>query len=184
MSQAENNKLIAEFMEFPTHTDAVDDRTIAYDIGGSIMNVDNTHNENDDNVFHPDDMQFHTSWDWLMPVLQKCRKKNQLEYFDVVYYALEECDINITYKAVVEFINQYNKSKEEKWYEVAVSYIHDNGTETIERKPSLVEAIDFAQKFKPELDVDFVFIDRWFCDYEGNNSGKDDEFKTLIINRK
>jgi len=53
-------------------------------------------------------MQFHTSWDWLMPVVQKCRLENRLEYFDFVYYALEQCDINITYKAVVEFIKNQN----------------------------------------------------------------------------
>ena len=51
---------------------------------------------------------YHTSWDWLMPVVQKCRQENQLEYFDRVYYALEECDINVTYKAVVEFIKNQN----------------------------------------------------------------------------
>ena len=103
-----NNKLIAEFMEFPTHTDAVDDRTIAYYVGESIMHTDNTENENDCDVFHPDDMQFHTSWDWLMPVVQKCRQDNRLEYFDFVYYAIEMCDINVTYKAVVEFIKNQN----------------------------------------------------------------------------
>jgi hypothetical protein len=58
-------------MEFPTHTDAVDNRTIAYYVGESIMHTDNTENENDCDVFHPDDMQFHTSWDWLMPVVEK-----------------------------------------------------------------------------------------------------------------
>ena len=102
------NKLIAEFMGFPTHTDAVDDRTIAYYVGESIMHTDNTENDNDYDVFHPDDMQFHTSWDWLMPVVQKCRQDNRLEYFDFVYYAIEMCDINVTYKAVVEFIKNQN----------------------------------------------------------------------------
>ena len=53
-------------------------------------------------------MQFHTSWDWLMPVVQKCRQDNRLEYFDFVYYAIEMCDINVTYKAVVEFIKNQN----------------------------------------------------------------------------
>ena len=51
---------------------------------------------------------YHCSWDWLMPVVQKCRLENRLEYFDFVYYALEQCDINITYKAVVEFIKNQN----------------------------------------------------------------------------
>ena len=51
---------------------------------------------------------YHNSWDWLMPVVQKCRQENRLEYFDRVYYALEECDLNVTYKAVVEFIKNQN----------------------------------------------------------------------------
>ena len=46
-----------------------------------------------------------------MPVVQKCRQENRLEYFDRVYYALEECDINVTYKAVVEFIKDQNKKE-------------------------------------------------------------------------
>jgi len=51
---------------------------------------------------------YHTSWDWLMPVVRKCRQENRLDYFDFVYYAIEMCDINVTYKAVVEFIKEYN----------------------------------------------------------------------------
>ena len=54
------------------------------------------------------ELKYHTSWDWLMPVVQKCRKDNRLEYFDMVYYALEEGDINVTYKAVIEFIKNQN----------------------------------------------------------------------------
>ena len=54
---------------------------------------------------------YHTEWNWLMPVIQKCRQENRLEYFDRVYYAIEECDINVTYKAVAEFIKEYNKQK-------------------------------------------------------------------------
>jgi hypothetical protein len=53
-------------------------------------------------------VSYHKSWDWLMPVIQKCRQENRLEYFDRVYYALEECDINVTYKAIVEFIKKQN----------------------------------------------------------------------------
>jgi hypothetical protein len=103
------NKLIAEFMEFPTHTDAVDDRTIAYYVGESIMHTDNTENENDFDVFHPDDMQFHTSWDWLMPVVETCYHNGAdgNEIGDITH-ALLDCDIDHTYKAVVKFINEYN----------------------------------------------------------------------------
>ena len=38
------NKLIAEFMDFPTQRDAVDNGTIAYYVGESIMHTNNTNN--------------------------------------------------------------------------------------------------------------------------------------------
>jgi hypothetical protein len=98
-----DNKLIAEFMGYPPMTDAVDDRTIAYDIGGSIMNINNTHNENDDDVFHPDDMKFHSSWDWLMPVIAKIVK----DYGDG--WSFEEgYDLEVRYQSVVNFIKECN----------------------------------------------------------------------------
>jgi len=83
-----NNKLIAEFMQKGSE-------------GFGLYDFDGCH-------YRLDELKYHTSWDWLMPVIQKCRQENRLEYFDRVYYALEECDIKITYKAVVEFINQNN----------------------------------------------------------------------------
>lgn len=117
-----NNKLIAEFMEFPTHTDAVDDRTIAYYVGESIMHTDNTENENDCDVFHPDDMQFHTSWDWLMPVVEKIESLRDTNG-DAYRFTIDMCNaqiegthieiiggaykLNTTYQAVIEFIESY-----------------------------------------------------------------------------
>jgi hypothetical protein len=101
-----NNKLIAEFMEFPTHTDAVDDRTIAYYVGESIMHTDNTENENDCDVFHPDDMQFHTSWDWLMPVVEKIEQVNEGVPIQLLNISLFS-SMDEVYKAVIEFIESY-----------------------------------------------------------------------------
>ena len=123
-----NNKLIAEFMEFPTHTDAVDDRTIAYYVGESIMHTDNTENENDCDVFHPDDMQFHTSWDWLMPVVEKIEslgykfEKNLqridkdwqcliIKGNDILYQEFNTDSLIACHYVVVEFIKTYNKTK-------------------------------------------------------------------------
>lgn len=88
-----NNKLIAEFMGLDSFKDSL------ASLHQGKINVD---------VDVYEQAQYHTSWDWLMPVVKKCRQDNRLEYFDFVYYAIEMCDINVTYKAVVEFIKNQN----------------------------------------------------------------------------
>ena len=54
-------------------------------------------------------MKYHTSWDWLMPVVKKCRVQSNSEdsHWEAIYYSLEGCDIDVTYKAVVEFIKEH-----------------------------------------------------------------------------
>jgi hypothetical protein len=101
------SKLISEFMGFKTHTDAVDDRTLAYYVG-DVIKADNSANENEDDVFHPEDMQFHTSWDWLMPVVNECYHNgaDENEVGDITH-GLLDCDIDHTYEAIVEFIKQH-----------------------------------------------------------------------------
>ena len=61
------------------------------------------------------ELKFHTSWDWLMPVVSKITKDEKYlenEYrenlMDIVPYGQRE-DV---YNAVVEFINEYNKNKQ------------------------------------------------------------------------
>ena len=123
----ENNKLIAEFMGFPTQSDAIDERTLAYYIGDSIINADNTNNENEDNVFHPDDMKFDSSWDWLMSVVERienfgyefiivesrCYVKHNTDHSIKELFHIETIGskIDTTYKAVLKFINNYNKKQ-------------------------------------------------------------------------
>ena len=106
-----NNKLIAEFMGFPKQSDVVDDRTTAYYIG-DVIKATNENNQNEDNVFHPDDMMFDSSWDWLMPVAEKClctdEKTDGQHYF--INDALLTCNIEVVFDRVVEFIKDYNKS--------------------------------------------------------------------------
>ena len=71
----------------------------------------------------------------------------------------------------------------EVWYEVAVSYTNDEGTETIEKKNSLYKAINYAKNCSElqNKNVDFVFVDRWY--YDGSNVEKDDTFKSQIITK-
>jgi len=51
--------------------------------------------------------QYHSSWDWLMPVVEKCYDNgaDENEVGDITH-ALLDCDIDHTYRAVVEFIKQ------------------------------------------------------------------------------
>ena len=111
------SKLIAEFMGFETHTDVVDDRTLAYYVG-DVIKADNSKNENEDDIFHPEDMQFHTSWDWLMPVV--CKIDDHFgdmtsniriltdddinDQINKINNAVLQFDREILHRAVVEFI--------------------------------------------------------------------------------
>tara|TARA_R100001440_G_scaffold36967_1_gene56203 strand:+ start:570 stop:860 length:291 start_codon:yes stop_codon:yes gene_type:complete len=60
------------------------------------------------------DLQYHTSWDWLMPVVQKISDDYYNTPFDETLSNLTEVYENIwtlqdLHGAVVEFINQLNK---------------------------------------------------------------------------
>ena len=96
----ENNKLIAEFMGM-TYSDPNDN---------SVM-IQMTPQGNE--VVPIESMQYHTSWDWLMPVVQKCRLESRCEYdeddnWNEIHWSLEECNLDKTYKAVVQFIKEQN----------------------------------------------------------------------------
>jgi hypothetical protein len=58
------------------------------------------------------ELKYHTSWDWLMPVVVKCFDKQEEISDDLSFKlndALLETNIESLYRVVVEFINQYNK---------------------------------------------------------------------------
>tara|TARA_R100000353_G_scaffold111058_1_gene79661 strand:+ start:10055 stop:10330 length:276 start_codon:yes stop_codon:yes gene_type:complete len=87
----EQNKLIAEFMEV---------HQIMHD-GYSEYDFD----DNTLDVLHEEELQYHSSWDWLMPVIDKCYQEHMSKR---ISDAVMTCDIDTTYKAVVEFIKEYN----------------------------------------------------------------------------
>jgi hypothetical protein len=49
--------------------------------------------------------KYHTSWDWLMPVIDKCYQEHMSKH---IAEAVMTCNINEAYNAVVEFIKEYN----------------------------------------------------------------------------
>ena len=72
-------------------------------------------------IIHEDDFivekaifAYNTSWDILMPVVDKCFQYGELHnsYREQIIASLSGViDIEDTYKAVLEFINAYNKTK-------------------------------------------------------------------------
>lgn len=63
------------------------------------------------------EFKYHSSWDWLMPVIEKCLKINEenLDDWEKYYEAIDDSfyQINIeqTFKEVLNFITWYNNQK-------------------------------------------------------------------------
>ena len=114
--QAENNKLIAKFMEYNQTTTGD-----AYIIPDKIRN-DDTPDATD--IWIPQNMRFHYSWDWLMPVIAKISNITtpiMTDYWHTLTcdnehmtMALYNDNIAMAYNFVIVFIKFYNLSKEPK----------------------------------------------------------------------
>jgi hypothetical protein len=96
MNTIESNKLIAEFMGMKKHHN------------DNSMMVKTTSQGNE--VVFIDTLQYNSSWDWLMPVVQKIREYKHYQSLDGIEYTLLCClTIDNLYIEVVEFIKEYNK---------------------------------------------------------------------------
>lgn len=102
----ENNKLIAEFMGGYTPYEKFGDSTEYY-YRGHYVTLEN--------------MKFQTSWDWLMPVVEKIEslgyvftiQGGKAEYGEMISEArcfIAKDKLSSTYQAVVEFIKEYNNN--------------------------------------------------------------------------
>lgn len=109
MNTTENNKLIAEFMEL--------EATPKYNPKEYYIKEYNS-----GEWYLPEEMQYHNSWDWLMPVIQKVNEVSGYNDYNTdrlhIQRVLDDCisenavGIDEVHKAVVEFINQNNKNNE------------------------------------------------------------------------
>ncbi len=79
-----DNKLIAEFMRLPTE----------------VFKSGNLNYKRNHDWFEEHELSYNVSWDWLMPVINKCKSLDNT--FDVEYEVVNE-----DYHAVVEFIKEY-----------------------------------------------------------------------------
>lgn len=86
------------------YTHNINDGLIAEFMGIDQVDID-TYQETNSNL------KYHTSWDWLMPVVMRCYESDtKIEVGDITH-GLLDCDLESTHKAVVEFIKTYNKTK-------------------------------------------------------------------------
>ena len=90
-----NNKLIAEFMGLPTEVFK----------SGKLNYYFREFNSG--SWYEEHELSYNVSWDWLMPVAEKCLTTGDRQHF-VINDALLTCNIEEVYKAVVEFIKEYN----------------------------------------------------------------------------
>lgn len=138
------NKLISEFMCFKISKDEISSHTAIKEnnkvIGFKSMDfygkINNGGRQGSWNSF--DEMEFYTSWDWLMPVIERIENSCNRSYQFKIYrnqafvectvmndktiltsqkfvagsdYKGENTKLANTYQAVIEFIEWYNKQK-------------------------------------------------------------------------
>jgi hypothetical protein len=95
-----DNKLIAEWMGMQ-RTDIG-----WYDNAESLP--PHVYTSNGGNTFDEHELQYHTSWDWLMPVVEKCLTTGDSNHYKL-NDALLTCNIKEVYAQVVEFIKAQKK---------------------------------------------------------------------------
>ena len=91
-----NNKIIAEFMG------------MTIDNNDKSMMIFKTPQGND--IIYIDELKYHSSWDWLMPVIEKIKEIRPLpdEHDDSFSWVCRSSDIEAEYNSIVEFIKEYN----------------------------------------------------------------------------
>jgi hypothetical protein len=119
----ENNKLIAEFLIGNQPVSFIGDDG-AYDLFGVTELNDIFSDIPSDcpdakHFFLPSEMEFHSSWDWLMPVVKKLSdtEEEDGESFSMdaimaeqsLMLGLSTGDINIAFDGVIKSIECYNK---------------------------------------------------------------------------
>lgn len=133
MNTTENNKLIALFMGYYQPKE-VQDNLFSFEVYASLENckeqfpdieISTYFNDEIENISFVDFPMYHSSWDWLMPVVEKierlgscqidislnwCRAGYKGRTFDSRDYLKSATKIEAVYNAVIAFINWYNEN--------------------------------------------------------------------------
>jgi hypothetical protein len=100
------NKLIAEFLNVKPNNYG------DYEMYGVVEVIED--GENEQHFFRPQDMLFHSDWNWLMTVVDRCFNSEidiEGNVIGEITHGLLDCNKETTFKAVVEFIEWYNENK-------------------------------------------------------------------------
>lgn len=134
----EGNKLIAEWLGYEIDSLAEEDEPERYYVYDHIECIADgvdyweTFDQDWTSWLYPDQMKFHSDWNWLMPVVEKIIKEYMTDYYNEYdmgipnsYYVAIGSDgkyssqgisknslIEATWLSVIEFIKWYNKNKE------------------------------------------------------------------------
>ena len=93
-----DNKIIAEFMGY---------EIIYRPNSNGFIEISDTE------LCDVDDLEYHKSWDWLMPVISKITKDERYvenEYRESIMDVVPYGNIEDTIKTIVEFIKEYNQN--------------------------------------------------------------------------
>ena len=113
MSTEEKNKMIAEFMG--ARPIVFSDGTKGHTFWNDDFDGEGRYGAFPDGAtnYYDYDKGYHKSWNWLMPVVKKIRNVKWITERNIgdIHNALVDVNKEELHKAVVEFINQYNKNK-------------------------------------------------------------------------
>ena len=123
-----NNKLIAEFMGM-TYGDPNDNSVMTQ--GSEVIPIES--------------MEYHTSWDWLMPVVEKIEREHKANFRikctwnEFTDYSIHQVIVNIEQgemskdksciydsKKIYDYIGDAVKDKREATYKAVVEFISNN----------------------------------------------------------
>ncbi len=116
MKTTENNKLIAQFMGVPSFR------------FGTITKYQ-TNNPSKEAYSYPEnldfenDLKYNSSWDWLMPVVEKIRKTTINIDINIIGDVSIQCGEGEAHKEIITLYEECNQSNLEMVYRAVVEFI-------------------------------------------------------------